>query len=80
MNEGYVKFSPLRELRGQRKKAIAGSLSESANIGVLTINEAKRLPKFAMELNEFDFLGYVILTLFCGVRSEEAKRAGRADC
>ena len=80
MNEGYVKFSPLSELRGQRKKALTGSLSESANIGALTINEAKRLPKFAMELNEFDLLGYVILTLFCGVRSEEAKRAGRADC
>lgn len=73
MNEGYVKFSPLAELRGQRKKALTGSLMNSGNIEVLKVDEAKRILKSAMELSELGLLGYVILTLFCGVRAEEAK-------
>ena len=74
IDEGYVKFSPLNELRGQKKKALTGSLADSGSIEVLSVNEARRILESAMELSELDLLGYVILTLFCGVRAEEAKR------
>jgi|TARA_B110000037_G_scaffold115537_1_gene132723 integrase len=74
MDEGYVKFSPLNELRGQKKKALTGSLTDSGSVEVLTIDEARRILKSALELRELGLLGYVILTLFCGVRAEEAKR------
>ena len=74
MDEGYVKFSPLNELRGQKKKALIGSLTVSDSVEVLAVDEARRILKSALKLRESVLLAYVILTLFCGVRAEEAKR------
>ena len=73
IEEGYVKFSPLSGFKGQKRKALTGS-SEQAPIEVLSMSEANKLLEKTLELRELGFLGYVVLTLFCGVRAEEAKR------
>lgn len=72
IDEGYVKFSPLSGFKGQKRKALIGS--KDPDIKILTIEEVEKLLGVALELSEIGFLGYLVLTLFCGVRTEEAKR------
>lgn len=73
IDENYIKFSPLSGFKGQKRKALIGSGEKGKNITILSIDEVGRLLGAARELNEIGFLGYLIITLFCGVRAEEAK-------
>ncbi len=74
IDEEYVKFSPLSGFKGQKRKALVGSGDNDPNIEILSLAETERLLESALGLQEIGFLGYIVLTLFCGVRAEEAKR------
>ncbi len=79
IDEDYIKFSPFSGFKGQKRKALIGSGEKGKNITILSIDEVERLLGVARELNEIGFLGYLIITLFCGVRAEEAKRLDWKD-
>ncbi|MBC2606078.1 tyrosine-type recombinase/integrase [Pelagicoccus albus] len=74
--EGYVKHSPTHGLIGERRKALVGTKEGKGKgkVGILQVEQAQHLLEIARKEKQLGLLGFVTLSLFCGIRSEEAKQ------
>lgn len=75
ISAGYLARSPLARISKHERKVLCGqSGGMEKEPSVLTVAEAKRLLAAAHEHQELNLLPFVVLGLFCGLRSEEIKR------
>ena len=72
---GYIARSPLSRISKHERKVLCGQAADSeSEPSVLTIDQAKSLLSNAHSDPDLNLLPFVVLGLFCGLRTEEIKR------
>ncbi len=70
----YIAASPLDHLTDVDRKELCGRGAVAREPSILTPDEAERMLNAALQHPELGLLAPITLILFCGVRTEEAKR------
>lgn len=75
ISAGYIARSPLSRISRHERKVLCGQSADSeSEPSVLTVDEAKSLLSAAHSNPDIKLLPFVVLGLFCGLRTEEIKR------
>ena len=81
ISAGILTRSPLTRISRHERKVLLGREGggDEAEPPILSIDEVKALLKASAELSKVNLFPFVVIGLFCGLRSEEIKRLDWSD-